>query len=393
MKPIFIFAFLLLCIKGIGQAIPSQIQAKRGVFTERLFLKDRWIDRISTDANADSTSDNALVTGNAVKLATGNSIKNQATAAQQASFSMQGQAVIGSHNNFKSTLSSGYPANAYVTQGSGQYGLSIQRSTDDINPASLVLFKNNAADFNSLNALQFGDPIGSINFSGIAGDNSTVSTPMRLYGFVEKTAPTYLSSGFIFSTTDTNGVHARRMGINAQGNLMIGNATTNPYKLNVVDGDVRFETLAYYGDLMAGINNDGMVTKVFPDWGLYVSDETLHTDPPSPGSSGNYSTYIAVLTQTGTNDPVVTVLENSIGEELVWTRNSAGQYTATSEFGFYWGSTILQSHASDPSGNLLFTRFYRNDQNTLILVVKDSAMVNKDGWSQITVEIRKYITG
>jgi hypothetical protein len=224
MKRIFVFVLVLICIQGVGQQIPSQIQAKRGVFTERLFLKDRWIDGISTDINADSANDNVLATANAVRLAIDNFIKNQSSAAQPASFRMQGSAVVGSHNSFKNSLSAGYPANAYVTQGSSQYGLSIQRSSNDQGPANIVLFKNNAADFNSLNALQFGDPIGSINFSGIAGDNNTVSKSMSIYGFVEKTAPTYVSSGFIFNTTDSNGVNARRMGINAQGNLMIGNA-------------------------------------------------------------------------------------------------------------------------------------------------------------------------
>jgi hypothetical protein len=38
--------------------------------------------------------------------------------------------------------------------------------------------------------------------------------------------------------------------------------------------------------------------------------------------------YKALLTQTGTNAPVATVLENTLGN-LVWARSSSGIYTAT----------------------------------------------------------------
>lgn len=391
MKRIFSFVLLLICIRSAGQQIPSQIQAKRGVFTESLFLKDRLIDHISTDINADSTNDNALATGNAVRLATNNYIKNQLSAAQPASFNLQGLTVVGSHNSFKNTLSSGYPANVNVTHGGSQYGLSIQRSSNDQSPANLVLFKNNATDFNSLNALQFGGYIGSINFSGIAGDNSTVSNPTSIYGFVEKTAPAFLSSGFIFNTTDSNGVNARRMGINAQGNLMIGNATINPYKLNVTNGDVRFGLLAdaEWGEVLAGVDNDGKIKKILPG-NVYPWEGILYAE--QSGSSRNYERYLATLTQSGTNDPVVTVLENTMGLELDWVRDSTGNYKAFAEYRF-WEGTLLHSYPADPSGNVLSSRLYRKDGSTLILVVKDSAMASKDGWSQITIEVIQYILG
>lgn len=38
-----------------------------------------------------------------------------------------------------------------------------------------------------------------------------------------------------------------------------------------------------------------------------------------------YKKYIATITQTGTNDPVVTILENTIGD-IVWTRTGVGNY-------------------------------------------------------------------
>lgn len=46
---------------------------------------------------------------------------------------------------------------------------------------------------------------------------------------------------------------------------------------------------------------------------------------PDPG----IKKYVALLTQTGTNDPVATVLENTLGEVPVWTREDQGEYRAT----------------------------------------------------------------
>ena len=39
--------------------------------------------------------------------------------------------------------------------------------------------------------------------------------------------------------------------------------------------------------------------------------------------------YTALLTQTGTDAPVATVLENTLGGEVVWTRDDIGLYTGT----------------------------------------------------------------
>ena len=42
-----------------------------------------------------------------------------------------------------------------------------------------------------------------------------------------------------------------------------------------------------------------------------------------------YKEYVALLTQTGTNAPVATVLENTLGGTVVWSRNTFGNYSGT----------------------------------------------------------------
>jgi len=50
--------------------------------------------------------------------------------------------------------------------------------------------------------------------------------------------------------------------------------------------------------------------------------------------------YIAILNQTGQNAPVATVLENSLGGNVVWTRAQAGQYLGTLSGAFPTDKTV-----------------------------------------------------
>lgn len=55
-----------------------------------------------------------------------------------------------------------------------------------------------------------------------------------------------------------------------------------------------------------------------------------------------YKVYTALLTQTGTDAPVATVLENTIGN-IVWSRVNTGQYRATLNNAFDATKTIVYS--------------------------------------------------
>ena len=51
--------------------------------------------------------------------------------------------------------------------------------------------------------------------------------------------------------------------------------------------------------------------------------------PQGGGDSRPYKVYTALLSQTGTDAPVATVLENTLGYDIVWSRLNAGGYLAT----------------------------------------------------------------
>ena len=48
------------------------------------------------------------------------------------------------------------------------------------------------------------------------------------------------------------------------------------------------------------------------------------------GFDGGYKVYTALLTQAGnTNPPVATIMQNTLGGTIAWTRTGPGAYTAT----------------------------------------------------------------
>lgn len=89
-----------------------------------------------------------------------------------------------------------------------------------------------------------------------------------------------------------------------------------------------------------------------------------------------YKVYKALLTQTGTDAPVATVLENNLGGTVVWTRAGTGDYVATLSGAFVSGKTFLippknfESSGIDSqfvdtgNTNELELLIFQNDDNT-----------------------------
>ena len=89
-----------------------------------------------------------------------------------------------------------------------------------------------------------------------------------------------------------------------------------------------------------------------------------------------YKVYTALLTQSGTNAPVATVLENTLGGEVVWTYDGVGLYLATCSGCFtenktmtilsLWGEdnvTPKLGYSEWVSVNNIYLRLLNMDQN------------------------------
>jgi hypothetical protein len=124
------------------------------------------------------------------------------------------------------------------------------------------------------------------------------------------------------------------------------------------------------------LSEDGMVVS-----NLTVTG-TINGDVVVP-----YKKYIATVTQTGTADPTVTVLENTIGD-IVWTRFAVGNYAGTL-VGAFPDQDKTYVIVGQNNGN-----FYNLGWNTiddLLLLSSDPANISTDGLLlNTTIEIRTY---
>ena len=97
--------------------------------------------------------------------------------------------------------------------------------------------------------------------------------------------------------------------------------------------------------------------------------------------------YAALLTQTGTAAPVATILQNTTGGTITWTRTGAGEYTATiANALFTLNKTLVFMNLGEYAGGGIPRSVWTRTSNTEITI-------NTGGDSRITngsFEIRIY---
>lgn len=120
--------------------------------------------------------------------------------------------------------------------------------------------------------------------------------------------------------------------------------------------------------------------------------------------SSSYKVYTALLTQSGTNDPVATVLENTLGGTVVWTYGSTGLYQATLTGAFPANKLffIVEPESSYNVGPQIYSQETRvlTRISDDILILKNTELVFTAGvftsaglannFANISVEIRVY---
>ncbi len=112
----------------------------------------------------------------------------------------------------------------------------------------------------------------------------------------------------------------------------------------------------------------------------------------------SYKVYTALLTQTGTDAPVATVLENTLGGTVVWTRSSAGVYVGTLTNGFTLNKTILPfthivngaiPYQYDPGNVVSYTVLLTSDDSVTLSFVIDGSL-SDDAFTNLPVQIIVY---
>lgn len=115
------------------------------------------------------------------------------------------------------------------------------------------------------------------------------------------------------------------------------------------------------------------------------------------GDNSGVKIYRALLTQTGTDAPVATVLENTLGGTLVWTRSQAGNYVGTLAGAFpdadkIWCNDPVQNNGGDIN---TFSYLYRQSADAVVLfttnTVGDTAIdLGNGGNYALRLEILVY---
>lgn len=168
--------------------------------------------------------------------------------------------------------------------------------------------------------------------------------------------------------------------IKKQSNVNLSQGNFEVYgKGNVIGENLRGIAI---GDNQS-VTENGIVTT-----NLKVT-ETINGEPVN-NIVPTYKKYIANLSQTGTNDPVVTILENTIGD-IVWTRTGVGLYQ-----GFLLGAfgpapdkvyLFIQSFNNFVS----YASIYNGNADSVDITTLDNLYAPTDALLQnTTIEIRVY---
>ena len=102
----------------------------------------------------------------------------------------------------------------------------------------------------------------------------------------------------------------------------------------------------------------------------------------------NYKKYIANISQAGTADPIVTVLENTIGD-IVWARVSAGRYQGTLTGAFPDQDKLYLYLGNSQQNN--YVAIFRVSADIIEIITYDFTNTGQDNMLDYnTIEIRVY---
>lgn len=107
--------------------------------------------------------------------------------------------------------------------------------------------------------------------------------------------------------------------------------------------------------------------------------------------------YVALLSQSGTNAPVATVKQNSLGGEITWSRVGGGVYLGTLLQGTFGAgrTTVVIGNELSPTRDFAVVNVGKSQEfiqlHTADVDVAEGTAVPSDGMlSNTTIEIRVY---
>jgi hypothetical protein len=121
---------------------------------------------------------------------------------------------------------------------------------------------------------------------------------------------------------------------------------------------------------------------------LIVFGSNITADENSTGLLLNYKSYVALITQVGTGNPTVFILENTIGD-IVWTRIAAGEYRGTLIDAFTDRKVITLSNQIEALKTILIQR-ENVDYVTIDTITTSTGAAIDSVLNRTSIEIRVY---
>lgn len=271
--------------------------------------------------------------------------------------------------------------------GSANQGTSIrlQQNSDNTKWSNISMYKSRGSA-GSPTAVADGDILGTLR--AFAYDGTSYIASAGIIYSADGTPSTGLTPGKIgLFTRDGSGSFNENLRVTASGHTLIGTTTDGAERFQVA-GSVALDLGSDATGDVYYRNSGGTFTRL----GIGSSDQVLTVAGglPTWQNRTSYSKYIALITQSGAGNPTSSALDNSLSGAIVWTRNSAGNYTGTLTGAFTSDKTWITIQASDASSNIRTVQCLRADNNTITLLTYDAAGAAIDGFTNVSIEVRVY---
>lgn len=121
-------------------------------------------------------------------------------------------------------------------------------------------------------------------------------------------------------------------------------------------------------------------------------DEQLAEGKALPAaSSKGYTEYVALISQSGTSAPTVTVLKNDLGGTPVWTRTGTGSYKMALNGVFITNKTYVMIGQNYQNNYGETTYAYWNSEDDIYVETTNSSNAAADSLlTTRTIEVRVY---
>jgi hypothetical protein len=106
--------------------------------------------------------------------------------------------------------------------------------------------------------------------------------------------------------------------------------------------------------------------------------------------AGGGKKYVALLAQNDEDPPVATVLENSLGGTIVWTRQGYACYRATLTGAFPAGKTLIKTALGRKSSDCWWAAAQRVSEDAFLVYTTDNSGSLLEGFQELQVEIDVY---